>query len=193
MPPMFHHGPQAPASMPRPSASSPSSSTSLVQRDTAAWQLQVWVSFGIAAFCCAVGLAWLPGERLEQIFMVMGYVFCLSAVFMLAKFVRDNQAATPRGAGDTPLFKLVVWGGFAVAVGLTGWGLWGMDISPTYKAFLGVSWLYLLTTAFTLAKMLRDRHEADLAEARLLGRREAMQAPASASPPAGSSRYRSAP
>jgi hypothetical protein len=31
---------------------------------------------------------------------------------------------------------------------------------------LGVSWLYLITTAFTLAKMLRDRHEADLAEAR---------------------------
>ncbi len=182
MPPMFHHGPQAPASMPRPSASFPaSSSTPLVQRDTAAWQLQVWVSFGIAAFCCTVGLAWLPGERLEQIFMVMGYVFCLSAVFMLAKFVRDNQAAPRRGAGDTPLFKLVVWGGFAVAVGLTGWGLWGMDISPTYKAFLGVSWLYLLTTAFTLAKMLRDRHEADLAEARLLGRREAMQAPAAAS------------
>ncbi|MDA8452818.1 hypothetical protein M5C97_23070 [Acidovorax sp. NCPPB 3859] len=169
--------------MPRPSASSPaSSSTPLVQRDTAAWQLQVWVSFGIAAFCCAVGLAWLPGERLEQIFMVMGYVFCLSAVFMLAKFVRDNQAATRRGAGDTPLFKLVVWGGFAVAVGLTGWGLLDMEISPTYKAFLGVSWLYLLTTAFTLAKMLRDRHEADLAEARLLGRREAMQAPAAASP-----------
>lgn len=183
MRPMFHHGPQAPASMPRPSPS-PLSSTSLVQRDTSAWQLQVWVSFGIAASCCAVGLAWLPGERLQQIFMVMGYVFCLSAVFMLAKFVRDNQAATRRGAGDTPLFKLVVWGGFAVAVGLTGWGLLDMDISPPYKAFLGVSWLYLLTTAFTLAKMLRDRHEADLAEARLAGRRDAMQAAGTETSPA---------
>ena len=40
-----------------------------------------------------------------------------------------------------------------------------MDINVTYKAFLGVSWLYLVTTAFTLAKMLRDRHEADLLEA----------------------------
>ncbi len=155
-----------------------STSSLIVQRDTRAWQLQVWVSFGIAVFLCAVGLAWLPGSQLEQAFMVMGYVFCLSAAFVLAKFVRDNESATRRSAGDTPLWKLVVWGGFAVAMGLTGWGLLGMEINVTYKAFLGVSWLYLITTAFTLAKMLRDRHEADLAEARLQGRREATAATA---------------
>ena len=140
----------------------------LVQRDTRAWQLQVWVSFGIAVFLCAVGLAWLPGEQLEQAFMVMGYVFCLSAAFVLAKFVRDNESASRRGAGhggkDVPMWKLVVWGGFVVAMGLTGWGLSGMDINVTYKAFLGVSWLYLITCTFTLAKTLRDAHEADLSE-----------------------------
>jgi len=152
-----------------------SASSFVVQRDTKAWQLQVWISFGIAVFLCAVGLAWLPGEQLERAFMVMGYVFCLSAAFVLAKFVRDNESAGRRGAGDTPMWKLVVWGGFAVAMGLTGWGLFSMEVNQTYKAFLGVSWLYLITTAFTLAKMLRDRHEADLAEARLQGRREAAQ------------------
>ncbi len=139
--------------------------------------MQVWISFGIAVFLCAVGLAWLPGADLEKVFMVMGYVFCLSATFMLSKFVRDNQSSR-RGAGDTPLWKLVVWGGFAVAMGLTGWGLVGMEINVTYKAFLGVSWLYLITSAFTLAKMLRDRYEADLMDARLQGRREAAQAAA---------------
>ena len=139
--------------------------------------MQVWISFGIAVFLCAVGLAWLPGADLEKVFMVMGYVFCLSATFMLSKFVRDHQRVR-RGAGDTPLWKLVVWGGFAVAMGLTGWGLVGMEINVTYKAFLGVSWLYLITSAFTLAKMLRDRYEADLMEARLQGRREAAQAAA---------------
>ena len=162
-----------------------SSSPFIVQRDSCAWQLQVWVSFGIAVFLCAVGLAWLPGSQLEQAFMVMGYVFCLSAAFVLAKFVRDNESATRRGAGGTPLWKLVVWGGFAVAMGLTGWGLLGMEINATYKAFLGVSWLYLITTAFTLAKMLRDRHEADLAEARLQGRREAAAASAAGSATSG--------
>ncbi len=139
--------------------------------------MQVWISFGIAVFLCAVGLAWLPGADLEKVFMVMGYVFCLSATFMLSKFVRDNQSSR-RGAGDTPLWKLVVWGGFAVAMGLTGWGLVGMEINVTYKAFLGVSWLYLITSAFTLAKMLRDRYEADLMDARVQGRREAAQAAA---------------
>ena len=35
------------------------------------------------------------------------------------------------------------------------------------------AWLFLISAAFTLAKTLRDRHEADLADARLQGRREA--------------------
>ena len=141
----------------------------LIHRDTRAWQLQVWVSFGIAVFLCATGLAWLPGQDLDRAFMVMGSMFCLSAVFVLAKFVRDNQS----GTGDTPMWKPVVWGGFVVAMALTGWGLARMEINVTYKAFLGVSWLYLVTSAFTLAKTLRDRYEADLAEARLAGRYDA--------------------
>jgi hypothetical protein len=39
-----------------------------------------------------------------------------------------------------------------------------------------VSWLYLISCTFTLAKTLRDRHEADLAEARLQGRAAARNA-----------------
>lgn len=136
-----------------------------VQRDTRAWQYQVWISFGIAISMCAIGLAWLPGQHLEQAFMVMGYMFCLSAAFVLAKFVRDKQSDSLQAAGDTPMWRFVVWGGFAIAMGLTGWGLLSMDINPTYKAFLGVSWMYMITTAFTLAKMLRDKHESDLAVA----------------------------
>jgi hypothetical protein len=52
---------------------------------------------------------------------------------------------------------------------LTGWGLWRMDINPTYKAYLGVSWLFLISSVFTLAKTLRDAHEADVLEALLQG------------------------
>ena len=140
----------------------------LVQRDTRAWQLQVWVSFAIAAFLCGVGLAYLPGRDLDRAFMVMGYFFCLSAAFVLAKFVRDQeQARRERRPADTPMFGLVVWTGFALAMALTAWGLVRMEISDTYKAFLAVSWLYLITCTFTLAKTLRDRYEADLAQARL--------------------------
>jgi hypothetical protein len=143
--------------------------TPLIHRDTKAWQLQVWISFGIAVFLCGVGLAWLPGQDLDRAFMVMGYIFCLSTAFFLAKFVRDNQHKTV----DTPMWRMVVWTAFFVAMTLTGWGLWRMTINDTYKAFLLVSWLYLITTTFTLAKTLRDKHEADLAEARLQARMEA--------------------
>jgi hypothetical protein len=135
----------------------------LIRRDSKAWTLQVWVSFGLAVFLCGVGLAWLPGKDLDRVFMVMGYFFCLSAAFVLAKYVRDNEK-TQRDAqaADTPLFGYVVWGGFILAMALTGWGLLRMEVSETYKAFLGVSWLYLITCTFTLAKTLRDRHEANL-------------------------------
>ncbi len=133
------------------------------------WRLQVWASFGIAASLCAIGLAWLPGEDLDRAFMVMGYVFCMSTAFALSKFVRDNEQRTV----DTPMWKAVVWAGFAFAMALTGWGLWRMQINPVWKAYLLVGWLYLITTVFTLAKTLRDAHEADLIEARLAGRREA--------------------
>lgn len=65
-----------------------------------------------------------------------------------------------------------MWSGFFSAMGLTAWGLLRMEIGETYKAFLAVSWLYLISCTFTLAKTLRDQHEADLAEARLRGRQE---------------------
>ncbi len=146
-----------------------------MQRDTKAWTLQVWISFLLAVFFCGVGLATLPGRDLDRAFMVMGYFFCLSAAFVLSKFVRDHAVRSADGAAaDTPMFKFVVWGGFFLAMGLTGWGLYRMDVSETYKAFLGIGWLYLITCTFTLAKTLRDRHEADLAEARAQGRADAV-------------------
>ncbi len=149
----------------------------LIHRDSKPWQLQVWVSFLIAVFLCAVGLSYLPGKDLDRAFMIMGYFFCLSAAFVLAKYVRDQEKSRVEGKMvDTPMFKLVVWGGFFLAMSLTGWGLWRMEINETYKAFLGVSWLYLITCSFTLAKTLRDRHEADPNEAQLAGRRQAQAA-----------------
>lgn len=138
------------------------------RRDTQAWKAQVWASFGTAVTLAGTGLAWLPGEDIHRAFMVMGYLFTLSAAFALSKYVRDNQLRRV----DTPMWGMVVWGGFALAMSLTGWGLWRMDINPTYKAFLGVSWLFLVSSVFTLAKTLRDEHECRIAEARMQHRGE---------------------
>lgn len=140
-----------------------------IHHDSKAWKAQVWISFAAAACLCAVGLAYLPGQDLDRAFMFMGYGFCLSAAFMVAKYVRDNQGQRV----DTPMWGTVVWGGFALAMALTGWGLWRMEINPTYKAFLGVSWLFLISSVFTLAKTLRDAHEAQIAEIRVEARRMA--------------------
>ena len=139
-----------------------------VRHDTRAWKAQVWISFGAAAGLAATGLAWLPGQDIDRAFMMMGYLFCVSSAFALAKYVRDNEGRRI----DSSLWGLVVWGGFAFAMALTAWGLWGMQISPPYKAFLGVTWLYLISGVFTLAKTLRDAHEAALAQARAEGRAE---------------------
>lgn len=156
----------------------------LVRRDSKPWQLQVWISFVLALVLCATGLAYLPGQDLDRAFMFMGYVFCLSTAFVLSKFVRDKDAAQAgEQAADTPLFALVVWGSFALAMALTGWGLVRMDLNPTYKVFLGVSWLYLITSALTLAKMLRDRQDADWLQAQYLAQHPAYTAPAASAPP----------
>jgi len=140
-----------------------------IRKDTNAWKLQVWVSFGLASTLCGTGLAYLPGEDIHRAFMVMGYVFCLSTAFALAKYIRDNEQRRI----DTPMWGLVVWGGFSLAMALTGWGLWRMDVNPTYKAYLGVSWLFLISSVFTLAKTLRDAQDTLIAEARRDGMRAA--------------------
>jgi hypothetical protein len=139
------------------------------RRDTRAWIVQVWISFAMAVFLCGTALAYLPGQDLDRAFMVMGYVFCLTTTFVLSKFVRDNQYTNT----DTPMWRFVVYGAFVFAMTLTAWGLWRMNVNETYKAFLLVGWLYLITTTFTLAKTLRDAHEANIAEMKLAARAEA--------------------
>jgi hypothetical protein len=136
-----------------------------IRHDTKAWKAQVWISFAAAAGLSAIGLAWLPGHDVDRAFMVMGYVFCTSAAFALAKYVRDNETRRI----DTPLWGLVVWSGFGLAMALTAWGLLRMEINPTYKAYLGVCWLFLISSVFTLAKTLRDAHDAALDAARREG------------------------
>lgn len=102
--------------------------------------------------------------------MVMGYVFCLVMVFVISKSIRDTHKAQMSGAVETPMWGFVVWSGFLMAMALTAWGLFNMTINETYRAFLGVSWFYLVSSAFTLAKTLRDSHESDLLEVAIKSR-----------------------
>lgn len=132
----------------------------IVRRDTPAWRAQVWGSFLAAITLCAVGVWNMPSESLDRAFVAVGYFFCLSAAFTLAKMLRDNQHESV----DTPAWRLQVWVAFMVAVALTGWGLFRMTIGPWEKGYMVCAWVFMISSSFTLAKTLRDGYEADLIE-----------------------------
>ncbi|MEV3993268.1 YiaA/YiaB family inner membrane protein [Streptomyces sp. NPDC049837] len=49
---------------------------------------------------------------------------------------------------------------FAIALGAVAIGIFNLDADAWVRAFLGIAVLYLTTSAFTLAKVVRDRQEA---------------------------------
>jgi hypothetical protein len=128
------------------------------RRDTNGWIIQVWVSFALAVGACAAGVLQLPSQQLDRAFLAIGFFFCLFAAFAVAKTQRDNRD----GQVDTGGWIAVVWIGFAAAVALTAWGLWRMQIDYWQKSYMLVAWLFLISSTFTIAKTIRDKHEADV-------------------------------
>ncbi len=49
---------------------------------------------------------------------------------------------------------------FSVAMAATALGIFRLDADAWVRAFLAIAVLYLVTSAFTLAKVIRDRQEA---------------------------------
>ena len=92
--------------------------------------------------------------------MALGVFFCLFTSFAVAKTLRDNRD----GQVDTASWVMTVWAAFAAAIALTAWGLWRMNIPSWEKSYMVVSWLFLVSSTFTLAKTVRDGHEAQLME-----------------------------
>lgn len=136
----------------------------VMQRDTRGWRAQVWASFAIAMTCATIGVLRLPGQELDRAFLAIGMLFCLFATFAVSKTVRDNRD----GQVDTSAWIMTVWVAFAAAVTLTAWGLYRMNIEEWQKYYMLVTWLFLVSSSFTLAKSLRDEQEADLLERRSL-------------------------
>lgn len=132
----------------------------VMQRDTASWHIQVWTSFGLAVLACTIGVLRLPSQELDRAFLAIGFVFCLFTCFAVAKTQRDNR----EDQVDTQGWVLAVWIAFAAAISLTGWGLWRMAILEWQKSYMVVAWLFLVSTTFTLAKTIRDKHDAELME-----------------------------
>ena len=138
--------------------------TYLVRRDTPAWRMQVWISFGVAVFACLAGLWWLP-PNVDHIGLALGFFFCLFASFTLAKTIRDNRDEQV----DTSEWVMIAWAGFAASVALIAYHFVRLDLEGWMRAYLLVSWLFLVSTAFTLSKTVRDQHEANLMESAARG------------------------
>ncbi len=68
---------------------------------------------------------------------------------------------------NSPAWVFYCYASFAIALGVTGLGVWFMEVSLAMKAFMMMGLLFTTGSAFTLAKTLRDEHESSLLHHRL--------------------------
>lgn len=61
---------------------------------------------------------------------------------------------------DTPAWIFQVWASFAIAVAGTAIGIGYLPLDPWLRAFLGMGLVFSVGSSFSLAKTLRDNHEA---------------------------------
>ncbi|GAA2437843.1 YiaA/YiaB family inner membrane protein [Streptomyces glaucus] len=67
---------------------------------------------------------------------------------------------TPVKQQSTAAFYGQAVASFAVALAATAVGIFSLRADAWVRGFLGIAVLYLVTSAFTLAKVVRDRQEA---------------------------------
>ncbi|WP_329114945.1 YiaA/YiaB family inner membrane protein [Streptomyces sp. NBC_01465] len=70
------------------------------------------------------------------------------------------MSETPVKQQNTTAYYGQAVASFALALGATAVGIFQLDASSWVRAFLAIAVLYLTTSAFTLAKVVRDRQEA---------------------------------
>ncbi|MFF8969225.1 YiaA/YiaB family inner membrane protein [Streptomyces sp. NPDC014995] len=67
---------------------------------------------------------------------------------------------TPVKQQSTAAFYGQAVASFAIAMAATSVGIYQLNTDAWVRAFLAIAVLYLVTSAFTLAKVIRDRQEA---------------------------------
>ena len=61
---------------------------------------------------------------------------------------------------NTPAWRFQVWTSFAVAITATVLGVVYLPVEPWIRGYLGIALLFTVGSTFTLAKTVRDEHEA---------------------------------
>jgi hypothetical protein len=124
--------------------------------NTPAWILQVWVSFFLAVGTTLFGLYHLPVVLWIKGYSVMGLFFMIGSTFTLAKTIRDNDNQQV----DTSAWILQVWIAFGISVLLTGIGIFYIPADLWIRGYVAIGACFVLASSFTLAKTIRDEHEA---------------------------------
>ena len=82
--------------------------------------------------------------------------FTLGSTFTLSKTIRDNRD----GQVDTSAWIFVSWVSFVVAILLMGGGILFLPADLWIKGYMMMASVFLTGSTFTLAKTVRDEHEA---------------------------------
>lgn len=68
---------------------------------------------------------------------------------------------TPLKPHNTAMFHMQAWISFVVAMTAMGIGIAYLPVSAWIRAFFALGALFLVTSSFTLAKVIRDRQETE--------------------------------
>lgn len=66
---------------------------SIIEKNTTAWRVQVWVSFIVSIGATAAACLFLDVDVWQRGFMLLGLLFSVSSTLALAKTVRDDHEA----------------------------------------------------------------------------------------------------
>lgn len=66
---------------------------SILEKNTAAWRIQVWISFAVSVGSTAGACLYLDVDIWQRAFMLLGVLFTVSSTLALAKTVRDDHEA----------------------------------------------------------------------------------------------------
>jgi hypothetical protein len=123
------------------------------KKDTNAWIMQSWLSFGIALVAAIYGVYTLNiTDGWIKAFMIFGVFSSVASAFTVSKTIRDNKEQQR----DTHAWIMQTWLTFGLTVFMTGAGLWNLTGDGTIKGYITVAYLFALSSAFTLAKTIRD-------------------------------------
>lgn len=62
-------------------------------------------------------------------------------------------------SANTNSYYIMAWVSFIIAFGGGLTGVWLMEGTPATKGFLAITFVFMISSCFTLAKTIRDRHE----------------------------------